>query len=129
MVRTSKDCHSFPRHLLKVAVIQVLLSTLEAKPRHSLFLSHVVSLRLHLWLRAPPVTCMALTVTRSEPNLAPEEALIPLGEVKKSKVIAGNRAPFQSTPTVVSLLGYGMYRVLRPVWPSRTSDTSAGITV
>lgn len=93
-----------------------------------IFVSHIVSLGLDLWVRAPPFTCVALTVNHFKPSLALEEALIPLGEVKQSKVIVGNWAPLQSKPRFMSLLGYGMYRVLRPVWPSQTSDTSARIT-
>lgn len=68
----------------------------------------IVSLGLGPWVRAPRFTCTALTVNHSKPSLAPEEVLIPLGEVTQSKVIVGSRAPFQSKPRFMSLLGYGV---------------------
>lgn len=90
MVRTSRDCQSFARHLLKAAIIQVLWSTLETQTHAQLISgSHAAPLGLGLGVRAPPFICMALTGSHSRQSLAPEEVLTPLGTVKQSEVIAG----------------------------------------
>lgn len=107
MVRTSRDCQSFTRHLLKAAIIQILWSTLEIQTQaHLISGSHAAPLGLSLGIGAPPFTCIALTGNHSRQSLAAEEVLTPLGTVKQSEVIAGNWAPFQSKPRFRSVLGY-----------------------
>lgn len=88
MVRTSRDCQSFTRHLLKAAIIQALWSTLEIQTQAQLISgSLAVPLGLGLGVGAPPFTCTALAGSHSRQSVAPEGGPYPF---RDSKAIRSN---------------------------------------